>query len=339
MKSKADMVKGHGVLSAHDEQVALVREVMKAGFEILENAKKPCQITQYHSLNPEYYLPAKVHKKQGITVGMVHFLPETVENSIQLPSFAKSVFYKYMISFYKQMDYLVTVNPCFIDALKGYGIPEEKVTYIPNYVSEEQFYPLSAKERRTLRGEYELDESAFVVLCAGQLQKRKGVLDYIELAKRLPQYEFLWAGGFSFGKISDGYEEIKKALQDLPSNLHFLGMVDRDKMNGIYNMADVFLLPSYEELFPMTILEAMSCHLPVVVRDLSLYEPILHHYVQKGKNIKAFQELLTRLQQDPQVYLEACHASAAGSRFYSREHVGSMWKQFYCRILMEKWDR
>ena len=42
-------------------------------------------------------------------MGYVHFLPETVENSISLPRFAKNLFYKYMISFYKRMDYLVTV--------------------------------------------------------------------------------------------------------------------------------------------------------------------------------------------------------------------------------------
>ena len=45
MLSKADMVKGQGVLSAHDEQVALAREVMKGKAEILENARIPCHIT------------------------------------------------------------------------------------------------------------------------------------------------------------------------------------------------------------------------------------------------------------------------------------------------------
>lgn len=330
------MVKGHGVLSAHDEQVTLVREVLSEEFEILENEKQSCTISQYHSLNPEFYLSALWNNKQEISVGMVHFLPETVENSIQLPRFVKSLFYKYMISFYKKMDYLVTVNPCFIDVLERYGISREKVTYIPNYVSREQFYSLSLLDRQALRRKYELDESAFVVLCVGQLQKRKGVLDYIQLARRLPQYEFLWAGGFSFGKISDGYDEIKKAMKNLPDNLHFLGIVDREKMNDIYNLADVFLLPSYEELFPMTILEAMSCHLPVVVRELPLYEPILKEFVLQGNNLEEFQLLLLTLQQDSQCYIEASHMSMAGKQFYSRDHVGEMWKQFYHEILQER---
>ena len=85
------------------------------------------------------------------------------------------------------------------------------------------------------------------------------MVDFIEAAKKMPDCMFIWAGGFSFGRISDGYEEIKKMMKHLPSNVRFLGIVDREKMNEIYNMADVMFLPSYEELFPMTILESMNC--------------------------------------------------------------------------------
>ena len=175
MLSKADMVKGQGVLSAHDEQVALARQVMKGSAVILENSKKACEITHYHSINPEYYLSIDKRKKQGTAVGYVHFLPETVENSISLPRAVKNLFYKYTISFYRRMDYLVTVNPVFIDKLAQYGIPREKITYIPNVVSEESFYPISGEKRKKIRKKCHMDPDAFTVLCVGQLQKRKGV--------------------------------------------------------------------------------------------------------------------------------------------------------------------
>ena len=157
MLSKADMVKGQGVLSAHDEQVALARQVMKGSAVILENSKKACEITHYHSINPEYYLSIGKRKKQGTAVGYVHFLPETVENSISLPRAAKNLFYKYMISFYRRMDYLVTVNPVFIDKLAQYGIPREKITYIPNVVSEESFI-LSPGKRKKIRKKCHMDQ-------------------------------------------------------------------------------------------------------------------------------------------------------------------------------------
>ena len=201
-----------------------------------------------------------------------------------------------MIAFYKRMDHLVTVNPYFIDALQKYGVPREKITYIPNVVSEERFCPLPMQRRRKVRREYGLEEEKFTVLSVGQLQKRKGVMDFIRIAQSMPEIQFVWAGGFSFGKISDGYDEIRQALKDLPDNVRFLGMVERERMNDIYNMADVMFLASYEELFPMTILEAMNCGLPIVVRDLEIYQPILFDYVLKGNTDREFKILLKRLE-------------------------------------------
>ena len=54
MMSKADMVKGHGVLSAHDEQVALVKEELKDLFRVEEIGKAPSEITHYQSINPGF---------------------------------------------------------------------------------------------------------------------------------------------------------------------------------------------------------------------------------------------------------------------------------------------
>ena len=100
-------------------------------------------------------------------------------------------------------------------------------------------------------------------------------MDFFALAKRMPDVEFIWAGGFSFGKISDGYEEIKKEMEHLPENVRMLGLLDREVMNEVYNMADVMFLPSYEELFPMTILEAISQGLPVITTDVGGIKEVL----------------------------------------------------------------
>lgn len=332
MMSKADIVKGHGVLSAHDEQVELVKQVLGNEFTVCENERKICEITHYHSVNPEFCFHIRKYRKNGKTVGSVHFLPETVENSICLPGFAKKILYRYMISFYRKMDYLVTVNPCFVDALSHYGIPGQKITYIPNVVSEENFYPLSGKERIRIRKEYRIHPDAFVVLGVGQLQQRKGILDFIKTAEKMPECMFLWAGGFSFGKISKGYREIQKAMKHLPDNIRFLGMTDRGKMNEIYNLADVLFLPSYEELFPMTVLEAMNCGLPVLVRNLDIYEPILFDYVLRGNDAADFVEMLNLLKTDRIFYERSSYASYTGHLFYSRERVGNMWKEFYGKI-------
>ena len=145
---------------------------------------------------------------------------------------------------------------------------------ITRRVSFDRFKLLSAKKRgsREIAAEMCIRDR----LCAGQLQLRKGIMDFFTLARRMPDVEFIWAGGFSFGKISDGYEEIKKEMEHLPENVRMLGLLDREVMNEVYNMADVMFLPSYEELFPMTILEAMNCRIPILVRDCLLYTSTIH---------------------------------------------------------------
>lgn len=333
MLSKAHTVKGQGVLSAHDEQVALIKNEMGKECKVYENKKKCCNINHYHTINPGFYLHASLSRFKGrTTVGYVHFLPETLEESLSLPGWMKEIFYRYVIRFYNKMDRLVVVNPYFIQRLESYGIERSKISYIPNFVSEEKFYPMDEKNRSRFRQDLSLGET-FTVLCAGQLQKRKGVMDVIELARRMPDINFVWAGNFAFGRMADGYKEISEALKNPPSNVRFLGLVDREEMVRWYNAADLLLLPSYEELFPMTILEAMSCHMPVLVRNLPIYDDILFDYVQREDGIEGFAESIRRLRESREDYIRAINDSARGSRFYCRSHVGKMWKQFYGSIL------
>lgn len=93
------------------------------------------------------------------------------------------------------MDKLIVVNPSFIPKLVECGIPAEKIEYIPNFVDDKQFYPMPQDERLKARQAFGLDTEKFTVLCAGQMQKRKGFLDFLETARRCPDMQFVWAGG------------------------------------------------------------------------------------------------------------------------------------------------
>lgn len=336
MLSGADQVQGQGVLSAHDEQVNLVKKDLIKDYKVFENKLKLCDIMHYHTVNFRYFLSLPFAKLKGVTVGYVHFLPETLENSIQLPYLIKKIFYWYVITFYKSMDYLVTVNPYFIKRLGFYGVDESKVTYIPNFVSSDQFYKMDSVNKQSLRAKYKLDADAFTVLCVGQLQKRKGVIDFIEIAKKMPEVKFIWAGTFAFGKISDGYEEITKVVKNPPQNLTFLGLIDRTKMNEVYNLSDVMFLPSYEELFPMTILESMNCEVPILLRDLEIYEDILFDFYLRGKDNTDFIQILNKLKNNSDYYERSSSLSLKGHDFYSREHVSKMWEEFYGLITTEQ---
>lgn len=326
--SSADKIKGQGVLSAHDEQVELVKEIGE--YNIKENKINICDITHFHTVNLEYFLWLPFLKHKSTTVAYVHFVPETLENSLHLFKPFKHIFYKYLIKFYSSMDKLVVVNPYFIDILNDYGIDKGKIKYIPNFVSTKRFFPKSKNEKDKIREEYNIPKDKFVVLSVGQLQKRKGVLEFIELAKNMPDKEFIWAGDAVFGKMSEGYDEIIEAITGkLPQNVKFLGLIDRDKMNDIYNLSDVMFLPSYEELFPMCILEAMCVNIPVLTRDLDIYNGILFDFYLYGENNSEFKSIIDKLDSDKEFYNQISLKSREGNIFYSKKHVMDMWHDFY----------
>ncbi len=332
MMSTATKVKGQGVGSAYIEQVNLIIDQLSASFTVTENAYTTADITHYHTINLEYYLSKKFLTRHGKSVGYVHFLPETIDTSLKMPKIARKVFYAYMIRFYKSMDYLVTVNPYFIDRLEDYGIDRNKVTYIPNYVSSEVFYPVPNEEKLALRDKYNIPRDRFVVVCAGQLQVRKGFFDFLKIAEQMPNMVFAWAGGFSFGSMTSGYKEIQKVQENPPENLRLLGMIDRADMNEIYNLGDVMFLPSYSELFPMTILEAMCTHTPILLRDLDIYNNILFDFYSKASDICGFIDILERLRDDSAYYAECVEGARRGNIFYSKEHVSQMWRDFYSKV-------
>ena len=269
-------------------------------------------------------------------MGYVHFLPETIKGSIKLPKLIEKIFYKYIISFYNKMDYLVTVNPNFITKLEAYNIDRRKITYIPNFVSTEKFYNLSAEDIYIAKEKLKIQRDAFVVLGVGQIQTRKGVIDFIDIAKKMPEVQFIWAGGFSFGNITDGYKELKNQIEHAPKNILFTGIVERDLMNDIYNVSNVLFMPSYNELFPMSILEAMNTSTPILLRDLELYEDILFDYYLKEHDNQGFIRAISKLKNNTSYYEEAKEKAIRGHNFYSRENVLVMWKDFYKKVCRTK---
>lgn len=329
MLSRADTVKGQGVGSAYNELVRMLQERFSDEFKIEINSAKKADVSHYHTINPEFYLSTLTPKSRGVKVGYVHFLPETLKGSIDLFRPFQKVFDWYVMSFYKRMDILVVVNPSFIPELVAAGIPEEKVCYIPNFVSTEDFYPQTAAEKKEKRQELGYASDDFIVLGVGQIQKRKGLDDFIQLAKDHPEMQYIWVGGFSFGKITDGYEDYQEVYENPPANLRFTGIIDRNQLVDYYNMADVFLLPSYNELFPMSILESFSCHTPVLVRNLDLYESVISGYYMGADDRQQMSEKLTALRQDPRQLDEYAQLSAKAALHYSEDNVAKIWHRFY----------
>lgn len=332
MLSMADVIKGQGVSSAYNEQVNLVKQSKILNIKVNEKFKD-ADITHHHTVDPKNYFT--MFKKGTIHVAYVHMLAEKLEGSIKLNKVFYKIFQKYTHSFYKKADYLVIVNPDTQKLLLTYGIDKSKITYIPNYVSDEDFYVLSDEKQIYMKNKYDFDKDKFTVLSVGQVLLGKGVRDFIQSAKDNPDIDYVWAGGFSFGQLTDGYDELKSYVDNPPKNVRFIGIVDREKMNEVYNAADVLFMPSLNEMFPMTILEAINTEIPIVIRNLELYKHILFDKYEECNDISDFNKEILRLKNDKEHFTLSKQRSIELKEFYTRSYVLKLWEDFYKKIYLE----
>lgn len=145
----------------------------------------------------------------------------------------------------------------------------ERSFCIPNCVREQETHRLMARDRKDVRRTLGYSTEQLQVVCVGAVIQRKGqdiVLNALQqLAATHPQVrvDFL-------GPLTGGWAESLKARlarsQDLGGRARFLGSVN-DVYERIY-AADVLVLASRAEAFPLSVLEAMALGTCVVASDV-----------------------------------------------------------------------
>jgi len=109
---------------------------------------------------------------------------------------------------------------------------------------------------RFMTGEAIYEKQAFTVYTVGRICKQKNPLLFNEIAKQLPEVNFLWIG--------DG--ELRGELTS--PNITITGWVERKKVIAYVEGADVFLLCSLWEGLPISLLEAMYMKKICIVNDV-----------------------------------------------------------------------
>ena len=129
-----------------------------------------------------------------------------------------------------------------------------------------------------------------VILCIARTSYPKNHILFIEVAKMLPQYAFVWIGN-------------KEEIPDTPENVFFLGNIQNAAM--YCSIADMFMLPSEYEGLPIVIIEAMSCGKPIVASNVGGISELVYNDVNGfvlDNKAELFAEKIEYILENEQVY-------------------------------------
>lgn len=272
-------------------------------------------------------LGAKLRRRKVIWYG--HSTMEDFRGSFK-GSNALAPLFKIWIKFcYGLGDVVLTPTAYSQSLLESYGI-RRPVYHISNGVDDRFFSP-DAGRREQFRRRYRLAEGEKAVISVGHMIARKGLPEFLELARKIPSHRFFWFGWTSPSLIP---QEIREALENAPENVEFPGFVDREQLREAYCGADVFAFMSHEETEGIVVLEALACGIPAVVRDIPVYRDWLRdgEDVYKASNDEEFLQKvegvltggLSDLTQAGRAVAEARSLDAVGVRLreiYRRERI------------------
>jgi len=214
----------------------------------------------HHAFTPTSLMSIKFARKLGIPTVLTNhsiFLANSSDHLWTPMSYFLFPFRHYI----NEAEKIIAVSKAAADFIEHFS-RREKIVVIPNGVDVHRFtfvkstvangLPFSILKKPT-------------ILYVGRLVYRKGIhvllrsMPYI--LEAIPDTQLLIAGS---GYMESFIRLLTKSL-NLEDHIRLLGFVPEDELPSLYNLSDLFILPSiYAESFGITLLEAMASGTPIV---------------------------------------------------------------------------
>ena len=253
-----------------------------------------------------------------------HSTMEDFKGSFKGSNLLAPLFRRWILFCYSLGDVVLTPTEYSKRLLEGYGL-KKPIYSISNGVDTHFFAP-DASRREVFRKRYGLRDGEKAVVSVGHTIARKGLPEFLALARSLPQTRFLWFGWTDPRLIP---QEIAAEMKNAPENVLFPGYVGREELRDAYCGADVFAFMSHEETEGIVVLEALACGIPTVIRDIPVYDGWLCHAqnIYKASNQVEFQQYVSGLLDGELPDLTAAGCAVAEAR--SLEQVGTRLREIY----------
>lgn len=280
-------VSGLGKAVKHQEQA-----LKENGVNFTRNPRDDYDIVHINTYGPKSYLLAKKAKKLGKKVVYhAHSTEEDFRNSFILSNAISPLFKKWIMKCYSLGDIIITPTPYSKRILEGYGL--KNIHVLSNGVDTE-FFVKDENLAKSFRKKYGYSPEDKVILGIGLYLERKGILDFIKLAKYFPEYKFIWFGHTPSVVVP---QKIRSAIKSAPSNLKFPGHVPAQEIKSALSACDLYLFPTLEETEGIPIVEACSVGAPTLIRDIPVFSPWMKdgENTYMSKNLSEFKKKIPKI--------------------------------------------
>ncbi|MDR2358405.1 MAG: glycosyltransferase family 4 protein [Prevotellaceae bacterium] len=151
------------------------------------------------------------------------------------------------------------------DIIEFFGIDEKKIRLVYQGCDAQFYRTATDTEKQNVRALYRLPEK--YILYVGTVEMRKNLITLVKAMSLLPEDVQLVVVGRETAYAKKVKEEI--AARKLEQRILFLNEVMFNHLPAIYQLAQVFCLPSLFEGFGIPVLEALNSRVPVVASDIS----------------------------------------------------------------------
>lgn len=325
-KEMQNMLKVSGIGRAFRQQF---KALEMNGVEVTSDRNKPYDIVHFNTVFAESFSYLKHAKRKNIPVVVhAHSTKEDFLNSFNFSKYIKGWFYQKLKNMYSNADVIITPSNYSKRLLESYGYITCPIEVVSNGIDLEE-YQKSVKKEQQFRNHFNLRKDDKVVIGVGLLFERKGLQDFIEVARKMPNITFIW-----FGTLNKAMQTktIKQAIENKPDNVIMPGYIAGDIIKGAFTSADCLLFPSYEETEGIVVLEAMASKLPVIVRDIGVYDCFTHeNEVLKGRNNQEFMNLINQcLTKDMSYLTDNAYQSVSQKDL---KYIGKRLKEIYQALL------
>jgi glycosyltransferase involved in cell wall biosynthesis len=149
------------------------------------------------------------------------------------------------------------------EAINRFGFSKDRLTTIHLGFDHEIFKIYPPQALKTVKAQYRLPEN--FILFLGFIEPRKNLKRllqaYTDLGDKIRKelkLVLIWFKGWE-------NEEVMRLMQNLKSDIFYLGYLPGEELGKLYNLARLFVYPSLYEGFGLPPLEAMACGCPIIV--------------------------------------------------------------------------